>query len=177
MVRLIDILKEINENQIDISDLNILDDEIKKALEDAPKNEIVGTISLALAIPGTINAITKVIGSIAKKSGIQLKKSDPKWYQVLEKLTGEIDDYLDRPIRAMLTPFIKDISQRDKIAKVIKAVSLTLAAIYGAVDVKQIQSTTSLIKNLAPDIGQQLVQTIAEKNPSKIANIIKPLFG
>lgn len=177
MVRLIDILKEINENQIDISDLSSLDDEIRKALEDAPKNEIVGTISLALAIPGIINAITKVIGGIAKKSGIQLKKSDPKWYQVLEKLTGKIDDYLDRPIRAMLTPFIKDISQRDKIAKVIKAVSLTLAAIYGAVDIKQIQSTTALIKNLAPDLAGELLQTIAEKNPSKIANIIKPLFG
>jgi len=177
MVRLIDILKEINENQIDISDLNILDDEIKKALEDAPKNEIIGTISLALAIPGIVNAITKIIGAIAKKSGIQLKKSDPKWYQVLEKLTGEIDDYLDRPVRAVLTPFIKDATQRDKIAKVIKAVSLTLAAIYGAVDVKRIQSTTALIKNLAPDLAQELIQTIVEKNPSKIANIIKPLFG
>ena len=89
------------EDNIDVSDLDKLDDEIKKALEDAskeeaPTNEIVGltTVALVIAIPGIINAITKVIKALAKKSGIQLKKEDPKWYEVLEKATDKIDDYL-----------------------------------------------------------------------------------
>ena len=54
------------EDSIDISGLDLLDDEIKKALEDAakeetPTNEIVGltTVALIVAVPGIINAITK----------------------------------------------------------------------------------------------------------------------
>ena len=69
------------EGNIDISVLDKLDDEIKKALEaaskeEAPTNEIVGltTVALVIAIPGIVNAITKVIKVLAQKSGIQLKK-------------------------------------------------------------------------------------------------------
>ncbi len=181
MIKLIDILKEVEQDQIDISALNNLDDEIEKALETAPKNEIIGTISIVLALPGIINAITKIIEAIAKKAGIQLKKSDPKWYQVIGKVTDKIDDYVDTPFRIMLKPFIQDQNKRDKVAKIFKAVVLTMMAIFGSVDVKQIESTTSLIKNLAPDISSELIQSIAEKNASKIGTIlrdvIKPLFA
>jgi hypothetical protein len=181
VIKLIDILKEVEQDQIDISALNNLDDEIEKALETAPKNEIIGTISIVLALPGIINAITKIIEAIAKKAGIQLKKSDPKWYQVIGKVTDKIDDYVDTPFRIMLKPFIQDQSKRDKVAKIFKAVVLTMMAIFGSVDVKQIESTTSLIKNLAPDISSELIQSIAEKNASKIGTIlrdvIKPLFA
>lgn len=180
MIKLIDILKEVEQDQIDISALNNLDDEIEKALETAPKNEIIGTVSIVLALPGIVNAITKIIEAIAKKAGIQLKKSDPKWYQVIGKVTEKIDDYVDTPFRIMLKPFIQDQSKRDKVAKIFKAVVLTMMAIFGSVDVKQIESTTSLIKNLAPDISSELIQSIAEKNASKIGtilrDIIKPLF-
>jgi hypothetical protein len=180
VIKLIDILKEVEQDQIDISALNNLDDEIEKALETAPKNEIIGTVSIVLALPGIVNAITKIIEAIAKKAGIQLKKSDPKWYQVIGKVTEKIDDYVDTPFRIMLKPFIQDQSKRDKVAKIFKAVVLTMMAIFGSVDVKQIESTTSLIKNLAPDISSELIQSIAEKNASKIGtilrDIIKPLF-
>lgn len=181
MIKLIEILKEVEQDQIDLSALNNLDDEIEKALETAPKNEIIGTISIVLALPGIINAITKIIEAIAKKAGIQLKKSDPKWYQVIGKVTEKIDDYVDTPFRIMLKPFISDQSKRDKVAKIFKAVVLTMMAIFGAVDIKQIESTTSLIKNLAPDISSELIQSIAEKNATKIGTIlkdvIKPLFA
>lgn len=177
MIKLTDLLEEINEDQIDISSLNFLDDEIEKALENAPKNEIVGTISLVLALPGIINAITRIIETIAKKSGIQLKKKDPKWYQVIGKVTDEIDNYIDTPIRYILKPFIADQTKREKTAKIIKAVVLTLMSIYGAVDIKQIEPTISLIKNLAPDISNELIQTIVTKDPTKIGNILKPLFS
>ena len=179
MIKLTDLLEEINEDQIDISSLNFLDDEIKKALENAPKNEILGTLSIALALPGIINDITKIIETIAKKSGIQLKKKDkdPKWYQVIGKVTDEIDNYIDTPIRYMLKPFITDQTKREKTAKIIKAAVLTLMSIYGAVDIKQIEPTISLIKNLAPDISGELIQSIVTKDPTKIGNILNSLFS
>ncbi len=176
MIKLVDILKEINDDQINISDLNNLDDEIKKAIEDSPKNEIIGTVSLVLALPGLINAITKIIGFIAKKAGIQLKKSDPKWYQVIEKVTKEIDDYIDSPIKLVLKPFITDQTKREKIAKILKAVTLTMMAIYGAVDISKITPTINSIKQLTPELAQELIQIIIEQNPTKIASILKPIF-
>jgi hypothetical protein len=177
MIKLTDLLNEINDDQIDVSLLNNLDDEIKRALENAPKNEIIGTISIALALPGIINAITKIIEGIAKKSGIQLKKQDPKWYQVIGKVTEKIDDYIDGPIRLVLKPFIADQAKREKTAKIIKAVVLTLMSIYGAVDIKQIESTVSLIKNLAPEISGELIQSIITKDPTKIGTILKTFFS
>jgi hypothetical protein len=172
------------EDSIDISGLDLLDDEIKKALEDAskeeaPTNEIIGftTVALVIAIPGIINAITKVIKALAQKSGIQLKKEDPKWYEVLEKATSKIDDYLDTPFNFMLRPFVKDSIKRAKYSKILKAVTLALMSISSLADPSKIKDTTSLIKSLAPDIGGELVQAIIEKNPSTIGKLLKVAFN
>jgi hypothetical protein len=172
------------EDSIDISGLDLLDDEIKKALEDAskeeaPTNEIIGftTVALVIAIPGIINAITKVIKALAQKSGIQLKKEDPKWYEVLEKATSKIDDYLDTPFNFMLRPFVKDSIKRAKYSKILKAVTLVLMSISALADPSKIKDTTSLIKSLAPDIGIELIQAIGEKNPSTIGKLLKVAFN
>ena len=172
------------EDSIDISGLDLLDDEIKKALEDAskeeaPTNEIIGftTVALVIAIPGIINAITKVIKALAQKSGIQLKKEDPKWYEVLEKATSKIDDYLDTPFNFMLKPFVKDSIKRAKYAKILKAVTLALMSISALADPSKIKDTTSLIKSLAPDIGGELIQAIGEKNSSNIGKLLKVAFN
>jgi hypothetical protein len=172
------------EDSIDISGLDLLDDEIKKALEDAskeeaPTNEIIGftTVALVIAIPGIINAITKVIKALAQKSGIQLKKEDPKWYEVLEKATSKIDDYLDTPFNFMLRPFVKDSIKRAKYSKILKAVTLALMSISSLADPSKIKDTTLLIKSLAPDIGGELVQAIIEKNPSTIGKLLKVAFN
>ena len=172
------------EDIVDVSGLDKLDDEIKKALEDAskeeaPTNEIIGltTVALIVAIPGIINAITKVIKSLAQKSGIQLKKEDPKWYEVLEKATGKIDDYLDTPFNFMLKPFVKDSIKRAKYAKILKAGTLTLMSISALADPSKIKDTTSLIKSLAPDIGGELIQAIGEKNSSSIGKLLKVAFN
>ena len=172
------------EDNIDISVLDKLDDEIKKALEaaskeEAPTNEIVGltTVALVIAIPGIVNAITKVIKVLAQKSGIQLKKEDPKWYEVLEKVTDKIDDYLDTPFNFILKPFVKDSIKRAKYAKILKAVTLTLMSISALADPSKIKDTTSLIKSLAPDIGGELIQAIGEKNASKIGQLLKVAFN
>ena len=172
------------EDSIDISGLDLLDDEIKKALEDAskeeaPTNEIIGftTVALVIAIPGIINAITKVIKALAQKSGIQLKKEDPKWYEVLEKATSKIDDYLDTPFNFLLRPFVKDSIKRAKYSKILKAVTLALMSISSLADPSKIKDTTSLIKSLAPDIGTELIQAIGEKNASNIGNLLKIAFN
>jgi len=172
------------EDSIDISGLDLLDDEIKKALEDAskeeaPTNEIIGftTVALVIAIPGIINAITKVIKALAQKSGIQLKKEDPKWYEVLEKATSKIDDYLDTPFNFMLRPFVKDSIKRAKYSKILKAVTLALMSISSLADPSKIKDTTSLIKSLAPDIGGELIQAIGEKNSSNIGKLLKVAFN
>jgi hypothetical protein len=172
------------EDSIDISGLDLLDDEIKKALEDAskeeaPTNEIIGftTVALVIAIPGIINAITKVIKTLAQKSGIQLKKEDPKWYEVLEKATSKIDDYLDTPFNFMLRPFVKDSIKRAKYSKILKAVTLALMSISSLADPSKIKDTTSLIKSLAPDIGIELIQAIGEKNSSNIGKLLKVAFN
>ena len=176
------------EDSINISSLSLLDDEIekaiKKALEDAskeetPTNEIIGlsTVALIVAIPGIINAITKVIKALAQKSGIQLKKEDPKWYEVLEKVTDKIDDYLDTPFNFMLKPFVKDSIKRVKYAKILKAVTLVLISISALADPSKIKDTTSLIKSLAPDIGTELLQAISEKNSSNIGKLLKVAFN
>ena len=161
------------EDNIDISVLDKLDDEIKKALEaaskeESPTNEIVGltTVALIVAIPGIINAITKVIKSLAQK-----------WYEVLEKATSKIDDYLDTPFNFMLKPFVKDSIKRAKYAKILKAVTLALMSISALADPSKIKDTTSLIKSLAPDIGGELIQAIGEKNASKIGQLLKVAFN
>jgi len=177
MIKLTDILKEVVQDDPDISLLSSLDDEIKQALEDTPQNEIIGTISFALAVPGIVNAIIKIVTAISKKSGINLKKkNDRAWYVLLEKMTEKIDSYVDAPFRLILTPFIKDPTKRDKVAKLLKAVTLTIVAIMGAVDLKQLTNTVSAIKQLAPETASELLQAAAEHAGPKIVPIIKNLL-
>jgi len=173
MIKLADILLEIEAEPI-ITDLGNLDDEIKDALENAPKNEILGTVSLVLAVPGIINAIMKVVNIIAKKSGIDLKKrNSPAWYKIIEKVTGEIDNYLDAPFRVVLTPFIKDSIKRDKTAKLLKALTLSSMAILGTVDPSKIQPTINSVKELSGNLGNEIIQAITEHSLPKLTEILK----
>jgi hypothetical protein len=179
MIKLADILKEVEAEPV-ITDLNYLDDEIKKAIENAPKNEVIGTITFALAVPGIINAIMKIIEIIAKKSGINLKKkNDPAWYKIIGKVTEEIDNYIDAPFRFMLKPFISDNAKREKIAKLLKAATLTLlviyGVIYGAVDITKIKDTTDLINQLIADLGIDLSINFAQMKVTTIGEAIKKI--
>ena len=121
-----------------------------------------------------INAIMKVIGVITKKSGINLKKkNDPAWYKVIEKVTGEIDNYLDTPFRVILTPFIKDSIKRDKTAKILKALTLATMAILGVVDPSKIQPTINSIKELSGNFSNEIIQAITEHSLPKLTEILK----
>jgi hypothetical protein len=172
------ILKETEEDQIDISALNDLDDEIKKELENAPKNEIIGTLAFGLTALSIINIATKIIERIARKNGLQLEKQNNKWYQVLGNMTEKIEGLIIKPISFVLKLVIDDQIKRDKAARIITSVTLALTAIYAGVgDIKQIESTTSLIKDLTPELGSDLIQAITSKNKDKIVDILKPIFG
>ena len=170
-------------SDVDITPLGALDDEIKKALEAAAKEEgsanegYLITISLiAAAVPGIVQAVMKVIGIIAKKNGIQLDKADPKWYEVIGDAAGKVDDYLDSPFNLMLRPFVRDSIKRAKYAKLIKAATIALIGITGAINIAQAKEATTLINTLAPEIGKELVQSIAEKNADKVGQLLKVAF-
>jgi hypothetical protein len=180
MIKLIHILKEIEADQIDISDLEdiskIIDDEIEKASKQS-NEAILTTTALILALPGIINGITKIAEIIAKKSGIDLKKTNNQsWYAVINKITEKIDDYLDTPFNFILRPFIKDNTKRQKIAKIFKAIILAMMSIMGSVDINSIKNTTTLIGNLAPEIKNELIQSIVEKNIPKLTQIAKTVI-
>jgi hypothetical protein len=179
VIRLLHILAEAEKDGIDISDLQFVDDEIKKDLENIPKNEIIGlgTAALVLAVPGILNTFSKIVAAIAKKNGIDLtKKKNPTWYQTLEKVTSKIDDYLDTPLRVILKPFIRNDAKREKAAKLLKATLLTVMAISGSLDVTQIKNTTALIKQLAPDIANEFITSITQNNLPKVTQVLKTAF-
>lgn len=180
MIKLSRILLEVVDTDIDLSDLRYLDDEIKKDLEEVPQNEIItlGTAALALAVPGMLNSIAKVVKAIAKKNKIDLTKGkQPAWYEVLEKVTEQIDNYLDTPLKLILKPFIKDNTKREKAAKILKAALLTVMALLGSLDISQIKNTTTAIKQLAPEIAQNLIEAITERNKDKIVSVLKNVFS
>ena len=182
MIKLIDIIKEVVEgDNLDISDLENLDDELKLAIQNAPENEIIGTVSLVLAAPGLINAITKVVLAIYKKSGFNLqKKNDPNQFKLalslVEKVTAQLDNYLDRPFRFILTPFIKDPTKRDTMAKILKAITLAMVAIIGVVDIRQLTNTVSAIKHLAPQASSEILQAVAEHSAPKLTEVLKNII-
>jgi len=169
-------------SDVDITPLGALDDEIKKALEAAAKEEgstnegILLVAAIAAAVPGIVQAVMKVIGVIAKKNGIQLDKADPKWYEIIGDAAGKVDDYLDSPFNLMLRPFVRDSIKRAKYAKLIKAATIALIGITGAINIAQAKEATTLINNLAPEIGKELVQSIAEKNADKVGQLLKVAF-
>ena len=176
MIKLLHIVEEIQMDQIDLSDLKsistIVDDEIEKASKQS--NEVIlSTAALVLAIPGILNGISKIAGIIAKKSGIDLRKKDSSWYIALGKITEKIDDYLDTPFNFILKSFIQDNTKRQKVSKVLKALTLTMMAIMGAVDINSMKSTTSLISNLAPEIKSELLQAITEHSIPKLIQTAK----
>ena len=178
MIKLADILKEVEqESELDLSDLKKLPDLIGAELEKASEEQnesIIGAAALVLAVPGMLNAISKVVQVIVKKSGIDLKKrNNPAWYKTLDTVTAKVDGYLDTPFKVMLRPFIQDQVKRDKTAKFLKAITLASMAIMGAVDISKLQSTASAIKDLAGQSGSEIIQAVGEHSIPKLTGVVK----
>ena len=169
------------QEDVDLSALNQLDDLIKKNIEDASKqsNEAFLTIaSVALAAPGIIDSIDKVVQVILKKQGIDLSKKQPgrvqKVWNTIVQTANQIDRYIDTPFKIMLRPFVRNSQKREKIAKVIKAVTLASMAILTGVNLQaNAKDAAATIQSLAPEVGEQILQAVAEKNGDKLTSVVK----
>ena len=130
----------INEEQEpDFSGLSQVDDIIDAELKkEQPVDEILGLTALtaaafALAIPGIINGVFRIIKAIKDKAPSRFNLSKPGDNQshidYIIAFTDKMDGILDTPFRIMLTPFIKDPTRRDKIAKIIKGIALLIMSL------------------------------------------------
>jgi hypothetical protein len=160
MQKLAGIITENNiheEQEPDFSDLSKIDDLIGDELEkteEQPVNEIVGltTAAFVLAIPGIINGVAKIIKAIKDKAPPRFNLSKPEddksHLAYIIKFTDKIDDYLDSPFKLMLTPFIKDSTKRDKVAKFLKAITLMIMSL--GTDITKSPDLMAIGKELTP---------------------------
>ena len=181
MIKLSDILLEIETEDIDFSLLSRIDDIVKDELEDAqkeePVNEIVGltTGAFLLVLPGMVNGIFRIIKAIKDKAPAKYNLSKPgdnkSHIDFVIAFTDKMDGYLDAPFRAMLTPFIKDSIKRDKIAKIIKAIALLIMSL--GIDITKSPDIMSVGKEL---VGNQFQDLAASKKAADIITKVKPLI-
>lgn len=156
-----------------------MDDALKQALEDASKksktNEELISIGIFIAaLPGLIKFSMGIVEKIAKKNKIDLtKKNNPSWYTVVKNIATKIDDYLDTPIRTVLRLFISDEQERNKIAKIIKAIVLVVAGSFQSFDPSNVQDISSTIKDLVPDLAGDFIRTMVDKNSNTVNSIIQ----
>ena len=181
MIKLADILLEIEE-PIDFSALANIDDIVGDELEKAqkkeqPVNEIVGLTAAAflLALPGMVNGIFRIIKAIKDKAPPKFNLSKPGDNQsqidFIISFTDKMDGYLDTPFRVMLTPFIKDEAQRDKVAKLIKAIALVIMSL--GIDITKSPDIMNVGKELAGDSFKDLA---ASRTTADIITKVKPLI-
>jgi len=158
MIKLVDLLKELDQENINFSDLDRIDDVIKSAIEDASKkqNEIdVTNLSLlALATPGIVNNVAKIIKSLLNR--FSLKKGEQPIDKVI-RISGELDDKLDSPIRLMLKPFVKDDGKRNRAANIIKALVLLIAGILTNADISKSTTLVDAVKAYLPNSWQDVI--------------------
>jgi len=173
------------EEELNFSDLNKLDDiidqELTKAQEDQPVEEIIGisTVAFILALPGIINGFFRIVKAIRDKapSKFNLKKSgyDKDHLDFIIDFTEKIDSYLDVPFKKVLTPFIKDSIKRDKVAKYLKAVVLILMSI--GTDITKTKDIIEFGKQLTPDFidiaTNPTVSNIITKSKQIISDLLK----
>ena len=145
----------INEDpEPDFSGLSQVDDIIYAELKkEQPVDEILGltAVAFALAIPGIINGVARIIKAIKDKAPprFNLSKNDNQSHlDYIIKFTGKMDDYLDGPFKSILTPFIKDSIKRDKVAKFLKA--LTLIIMSMGTDITKSPDIMAIGKELTP---------------------------
>jgi len=145
----------INEEQEpDFSGLSQIDDLVNVELQkDQPVDEIVGltAVAFALALPGIINGIARIIKAIKDKAPprFNLSKNDNQSHlDYIIKFTGKMDGYLDGPFKLVLTPFIKDSIKRDKVAKFLKAITLIIMSI--GTDITKSPDIMAIGKQLTP---------------------------
>lgn len=181
MIKLADILLEIDQ-PIDFSALSSIDDIVGNELENAqkkeqPVNEIVGLTvgAFLLALPGMVNGIYRIIKAIKDKAPPRFNLSKPGDNQshidFVISFTDKMDGYLDTPFRVMLTPFIKDEEQRNKVAKLIKAIALVIMSL--GIDITKSPDIMTIGKELA---GDNFADLAASRTTADIITKVKPII-
>lgn len=165
---------------VDLSDLDQLDDLLAQEIEKAEKeqtNEVVGTITLALAIPGLLNGSIKIAKGLITKSGINLsKKNDSTFDKVenfIEFVATKIDQYVDYPVDTVLKRVVKDTVKRKKIKGAIKVGFIVTMALVGAIDISNSSELVEKIKSFSSEIAGDVVSSASQRDAAKVANIIK----
>lgn len=182
MIKLADILLEIEQPDIDFSALANIDDIVGDELEKAqkkeqPVNEIVGLTAAAflLALPGMVNGIFRIIKAIKDKAPSKYNLSKPGDNQshidFIISFTDKMDGYLDTPFRVMLTPFIKDEVKRDKVAKLIKAIALIIMSL--GTDITKSPDIMTVGKELA---GDKFADLATSRTTADLITKVKPLI-
>jgi hypothetical protein len=157
---------------------NIVGDELEDAQKQQPVSEIFGltTAAFILAIPGIINGIFRIIKVIKDKAPprFNLSKSDDNQSHInfIIKFTDKMDGYLDTPFKIMLTPFIKDSTKRDKVAKFIKAIALLIMAL--GTDISKSPTIMNVGEELIGDVFNQVSKSKTLEDLIKNAKTIIP---
>lgn len=176
MIKLNNLILEIQTDQISNTIGNELDDIFKDELNKASEQQneaILTTITLIAAIPGFLKAISKIAENISKKQGIDLRKNNESWYKVLYNFADKIDTYIDTPFNFILKPLIKDDVKRKKILSIIKGACIITMAILGSIDISKTPEITNIIKTTAGEFAQELIQKSGEKNIDKVIQLTK----
>lgn len=185
MIKLIDILKEAEGEQVNQSvlakALAELPGGIEDDLEQASTNQneaVLTTIALAAAMPGIVKTTAKIAGIIAKKSGIDLRKrKNPAWYKVVEATADKVDSYLDTPFKKILQPFVKDDQKRAKAANILKAITLIGMSFAGSINPGDITNVKSALNNLVGTSTAEALQAAYEHGGPQLTNTVKGIMA
>ena len=168
------------EESVDLSDLEQIDDILAQEIEKAEKeqtNEIIGTITLGLAIPGLLNGLIKIAKGLIKKSGIDLSKKDDNTFTKIERfieyVANKIDQYVDYPIDSVLKRTVTDPVKRKKIKGAIKVGFIVTMAIVGAIDISNSSELVGKVREFSAEIAGDVIRSASQRDAAKVATTIK----
>ena len=156
---------------------DIIGDELEDAQKEEPINEIFGLTATAflLALPGIVNGVFRIIKAIKDKAPSRFNLSKPGDNQshidFIIAFTDKMDGYLDTPFKIVLTPFIKDQTRRDKIAKIIKGIALLIMSL--GTDITKSPDIMSVGKEL---VGEKFKDLATSKTVGDLIIKVKPII-
>lgn len=169
---------------VDLSDLNGIDDLLAQEIEKAEKenkNEILGlttasTITLAIAIPGFLNGMIKIVKGLMTSSGIDLTKRNTstldKVEDFIEFVATKINQYVDYPIDAVLKKTIEDTEKRKKIKGAIKVGIVAVMIIYAGIKITDTSELIGTMRQFSSEIGMEVIKDASKSNAAAVKKTI-----
>lgn len=169
------------QESVDLSDLDKIDDLLAQEIEKAEKeqtNELIGTSTalVALAIPGFLNGLIKIVRGLMMKSGIDLtNRNTPtldKIEDFIEFIATKIDQITDYPIDAVLKRTIKDPVKRKKAKGAIKVGIIAVMIIYAGINISNSSDLLGTLRDYSSDIAVDILKDASAKNTAAVKNTI-----